>query len=240
MHKLVKSVHYGALHAFGRTWVDLDSVVKPCCSSRQWTRALSVSDESLAKLLGAFPEIVVVLDSSGTVLWANELAQQLFGLTLASAIGRSAIDLVHPDDLEIVLRSLETVQGKEVGSPLEIRAKIGDNWRLIELIGTPVGWLEEGAVLFSIRDLTERRRFELANDDVARFRSLVHNATTIMMLISRAASVESVSGALTRMLGHDPRRSKVSLSRRSSPKVTTRRCAQPSSGRCAVRAPRNR
>ncbi len=165
---------------------------------------MTVSDHDLARLLGAFPEIVVVLDARASVLWANTLAEQLFGQPLSSALGTSAIDLVHPDDLEIVLRSLETVQGKEIGSPLEIRAKIGDNWRLIELIGTPVGWLEDGAVLFSIRDLTERRRFELAGDDVARFRSLVHNATTIMMLISPSGTVESVSGALTRILGHDP------------------------------------
>jgi len=165
---------------------------------------MTVGDRRLARLLNAFPEIVVVLDAQGNVLWANHLAVELFGLSLDSAIGMSGIDLVHPDDLEIVLRSLETVQSKSVGSPLEIRAKIGDDWRLIELIGTPVPWFEKGAVLFSIRDLTDRRRFELARDNVARFRSLVHNATTIMMLVSPSGDVESVSGAMTRMLGHDP------------------------------------
>ena len=165
---------------------------------------MTITDASLAKLLGAFPEMVVVIDANANVLWANALAEALFGQPLAAALGISAIDLVHPDDLEIVLRSLESVQEKQIGSPLEIRAKIGETWRLIELIGTPVSWLHEGAVLFSIRDLTERRRFELAGDDVARFRSLVHNATTIMMLISTTGTVESVSGALTRMLGHDP------------------------------------
>jgi diguanylate cyclase (GGDEF)-like protein/PAS domain S-box-containing protein len=165
---------------------------------------MTVGDRRLARLLNAFPEIVVVLDATGNVLWANELAVELFGRPLESALGMSGIDLVHPDDLEIVLRSLETVQTKAVGSPLEIRAKIGDDWRLIELIGTPVSWFEKGAVLFSIRDLTDRRRFELARDNVARFRSLVHNATTIMMLLSPAGEVESVSGAMTRMLGHDP------------------------------------
>jgi PAS domain S-box-containing protein len=165
---------------------------------------MTVGDRRLARLLNAFPEIVVVLDALGDVLWANHLAVELFGRPLESAIGMSGIDLVHPDDLEIVLRSLETVQSKSVGSPLEIRAKIGDDWRLIELIGTPVPWFEKGAVLFSIRDLTDRRRFELARDNVARFRSLVHNATTIMMLVSPTGDVESVSGAMTRMLGHDP------------------------------------
>ncbi len=165
---------------------------------------MTVGDRRLARLVSAFPEIVVVLDAEGKVLWANQLAEALFDVTLASAIGTSAIDLVHPDDLEIVLRSLETVQAKSVGAPLEIRAKIGDDWRLIELIGTPVPWFEKGAVLFSIRDLTDRRRFELARDSVARFRSLVHNSTTIMMFLTPTGEVESVSGAMTRMLGHDP------------------------------------
>jgi diguanylate cyclase (GGDEF)-like protein/PAS domain S-box-containing protein len=166
--------------------------------------AMTVGDRRLARLLNSFPEMVVVLDAQGNVLWANHLAEELFDRSLESAIGMSGIDLVHPDDLEIVLRSLETVQSKAVGTPLEIRAKIGDEWRLIELIGTPVPWFEKGAVLFSIRDLTDRRRFELARDNVARFRSLVHNATTIMLLLSPTGDVESVSGAMTRMLGHDP------------------------------------
>jgi len=165
---------------------------------------MKVGDRRLARLLSSFPEIVVVLDGQGNVLWANQLAEQLFDRSLESAVGMSGIDLVHPDDLEIVLRSLETVQTKSVGSPLEIRAKIGDDWRLIELIGTPVPWFEKGAVLFSIRDLTDRRRFELARDNVPRFRSLVHNATTIMMFVSPSGDVESVSGAMTRILGHDP------------------------------------
>jgi diguanylate cyclase (GGDEF)-like protein/PAS domain S-box-containing protein len=191
------------MHVFGRTSSCADYIVGSRGASSRCVD-VTVTDQSLAKLLGAFPEIVVVIDAHANVLWANALAEQLFGQPLAAALGISAIDLVHPDDLEIVLRSLETVQGKQIGSPLEIRAKIGDSWRLIELIGTPVGWFEEGAVLFSIRDLTERRRFELARDDVARIRSLVHNATTIMMLISTTGTIESVSGALTRMLGHDP------------------------------------
>jgi diguanylate cyclase (GGDEF)-like protein/PAS domain S-box-containing protein len=165
---------------------------------------MTIGDRRLARLLHSLPEIVVVLDAQGNVLWANHLAEVLFDRTLESAIGTSAIDLVHPDDLEIVLRSLETVQSKSVGAPLEIRAKIGDGWRLIELIGAPVPWFEKGAVLFSIRDLTDRRRFELARDNVARFRSLVHNATTIMMFLSPGGDVESVSGAMTRILGHDP------------------------------------
>ena len=161
---------------------------------------------ALARLLTEFPEIVVVLDSAGTLLWANHRAERFFNRTLADAVGRSALGLVHPDDLELVLRSFESVQDKEVGNLIEVRVKVGEDWRLIELVGVPVGWYAEGAVLFSLRDLTTRRRFEVAGNDVDRFRSLVQYAPTIMMLVSADGYVQSASAALTRMLGHDPER----------------------------------
>jgi diguanylate cyclase (GGDEF)-like protein/PAS domain S-box-containing protein len=101
-------------------------------------------------------------------------------------------------------RSLDSIQAKEIGTTLEVRAKTPEGWRLLELIGTPVSWLDEGALLFSMRDLTDRRRFEVARDEVARFRSLVHNAAAITMLVSASGEIESASAALTRMLGHDP------------------------------------
>jgi diguanylate cyclase (GGDEF)-like protein/PAS domain S-box-containing protein len=159
---------------------------------------------TLARLLSVFPEIVIVLDADGKLLWANDLAQNLFSRSLDESIGISVIDFVHPDDLEMVLRSFETVQGKQMGNPIEVRVKVESKWRLLESIGVPVSWYQEGAILFSIRDLTDRRRFEVARDDVARFRSLVHNATTIMLFLTPDGSISSVSGALTRMLGHDP------------------------------------
>jgi len=59
-------------------------------------------------------------------------------------------------------------------------------------------------VLLAIRDLTERRRFELVRDQEAGFRSLVQNAAAVTMLVSPDGLIESASGSLTRLLGHDP------------------------------------
>jgi len=164
----------------------------------------SSSNQRLARLIEELPEAVVVLDAVGTLLWANAAAESMFERSLDGVIGLSAIDLVHPDDLELALLSLESVQRREVGNSLELRIRVGEEWRLVELIGHPVGWFEDGAILLSLRDLTSRRRFEVAGDDDARFRSLVHNATTITLLVSSVGRVDSASGALTRMLGHDP------------------------------------
>jgi diguanylate cyclase (GGDEF)-like protein/PAS domain S-box-containing protein len=169
-------------------------------------RAVTTPDPSLARLLDEMPDIVIVLDDCGNVLWGNSRAERLFGVTLEEFYGHSALEFVHPDDLELVLRSLSSIQSKDVGTTLEVRAKGTTGWRLLELIGAPVAWFAPGAILFSLRDMTDRRRFEVAHDDAARFRSLIHHASAITMLVSAGGSIESASGALTRMLGWDPER----------------------------------
>ena len=162
--------------------------------------------EALARLVEKLPDAVVVLDSGFRLLWANGRAERLFGRCLAESVGLPATDLVHPDDLELALRSMATVREKEVGSAIELRLRTASGWRLFELIGTSMAWLDDDVVVLAVRDLTERRRFELAGDDDTRFRTLVQNAPVVTMLVSADGVVESVSAALTRLLGHDPER----------------------------------
>jgi diguanylate cyclase (GGDEF)-like protein/PAS domain S-box-containing protein len=165
----------------------------------------SADERVLARLLGEFPDAVIVIDAEGCVQWANRTAESLLGRSIADAVGVSGLDLVHPDDLEFALRSLASVQGKDVGAPIEIRLRTVTGWRLMELIGAPVRWVQDGAIVLSLRDLTQRRRFEIVHDqDDARLRSLVQNSAAVTMLVSPDGCIESVSGAVTRLLGHDP------------------------------------
>ncbi|MGD0944504.1 MAG: PAS domain S-box protein [Acidimicrobiales bacterium] len=158
----------------------------------------------MANLLREIPDVVIVLDPEGRVQWGNHAAERLFGRLLDDSIGLPGLKLVHPDDLELVLRSLASVRRKEVGTLIEVRAKAATGWRLLEVLGTAVTWSGGPAVLFSMRDLTERRRFEVARSEEARFRSLVQNAAAVTILVSPTGLVESVSGALSRLLGQDP------------------------------------
>ena len=157
-----------------------------------------------AALLMSLPDAVLVVDASGGVQWGNRAAEDLFGQSLEEARGASSVDFVHPDDLELVLRSLESIQSKARGSLIEIRVRTSTGWRLVELVGTVVDWPEEGGVLLTLRDLTDRRRFELATDRASQSLTLVQNSPTLTMLIGSDGVVQSASGALTRSLGHDP------------------------------------
>jgi diguanylate cyclase (GGDEF)-like protein/PAS domain S-box-containing protein len=166
--------------------------------------ARPVDDRVLPEVLAGLPDPVLVVDSACRLLWGNRAAEVFFGRTSEASLGMSGLDLVHPDDLDFALISLLTVQGKEAGQPIEVRVKSVRGWRLVELIGAPMGHAVNGALVLSIRDLTDRRGFEVANDDDARFRSIVHNAATLMMFVSPDGTVGAASGAIARLLGQDP------------------------------------
>jgi len=154
-----------------------------------------------ADVFDQLPDAVVVIDGAATVVRGNRAAARIVGRPAAEFIGSSALDLVHPDDLALAALSLSSVEGKEVGTPIELRISTDDGWRLVELVGAP---MDDGHIALSMRDLTERRRWEVAGGEVARFRSLVHHATALTMLLDADGVVTSVSGAITRQLGHDP------------------------------------
>ena len=165
--------------------------------------APSDAHASMVEVFLRLPEAVVLVDGSGTIVWGNPSAERIFERTLEDWAGQSALDLIHPDDREFALRALSSILDKDVGTPIEMRVNAASGWRLVELVGTTTQWLGDPVILCSMRDLTERRRYELASGREARFRSLVHNAGSVMMLVSESGRIESVSSVITRLLGHD-------------------------------------
>jgi diguanylate cyclase (GGDEF)-like protein/PAS domain S-box-containing protein len=165
-------------------------------------RAAPLGDDTRLAVLTRLPDPVVVVDTTGCLLWGNPAAEQFFGRSTESSVGMSGLELVHPDDLDIAVLSLLSMQDKEIGLPIEVRLLSQHGWRLVELIGAQLG-TPDGALVLSIRDLTDRRTFEVANGDEAKFRSLVHNAAALMMVVSRDGLVDSTSGALVRLVGRD-------------------------------------
>ncbi|MEQ1874597.1 MAG: EAL domain-containing protein [Ilumatobacteraceae bacterium] len=166
-------------------------------SSRRLTVQASAPVD-LVELARALPDAALLVDTSATLLWANPAAERLFGISLAEGIGQNGFDFIHPDDVQTAALSMVSVLSKEVGTLVEIRVRSLEGWRLVEVHGAPVG----ENVLLSLRDLTERRRWEVAGNATARFRAIVHNAASVLMLVTPDGKMSSASGAMTRSLGH--------------------------------------
>ncbi len=144
------------------------------------------------------PDAVFVVDDDMRMRWANQAAADLFGIPVDEAIGFSGLDFVHPDDVPLAAVSLNSMLHKEIGTPIEVRIRGAEGWRLVEVIGRR---LDDG-VLMCMRDLTERRRWEVAQG-TERLRALTQNALTITLSLDRTGHVTATSGGLTRLLGVD-------------------------------------
>ncbi len=174
------------------------------CAAQRAVSPISETASLDSRLLAALPDVAIVVDTEGTIRWGNPAAERFFARSVEESVGLGGLDFVHVDDLELVLRSLESIQSKEAGTPIEIRLRAPSGWRLMELVGAPVDFGDGVAVLLTMRDLTDRRRYELSHNQDLRFRSIVQNAPSITLLVSPEGVIESASGALTRCLGHDP------------------------------------
>ncbi len=117
-------------------------------------------------LIATVPDPVIVIDDATRLHYANPAAERLFGFRAEERLGAESLDLIHHDDLEFAILSTQTVMEKEVGTPIEIRVTTATGWRLVEVVGARYSDddLANGIVL-SLRDLTERRRWEVAADD---------------------------------------------------------------------------
>jgi diguanylate cyclase (GGDEF)-like protein/PAS domain S-box-containing protein len=159
-----------------------------------------------ARLFASLPDPVFVIDAAGTLVFASEAVPKALGWEIDEWLGRNALEVVHPDDLEMALVSLDSIGDKDVGSPIDIRLQTSDgSWRYFEMVGANLlDDPEIAGIVVAARDLTERRRFEVATNDSDRFRLLVQNSAAITMLLDGRGHITSVSGAFARILGHDP------------------------------------
>jgi diguanylate cyclase (GGDEF)-like protein/PAS domain S-box-containing protein len=165
-----------------------------------------VGERDAARVLTVLPDVVFVLDAEARCRYANQASTDVLGLSPERWWGLSALELVHPDDLALVVSSMTSVQGKPVGTPIEVRvrdARMG--WRWMEIIGADRLDVDgvDGVVCVA-RDITDRRMWEVAAGDVTRFQQVVQHASSVTLLLDDEGRIESVNGAFTRLLGHDP------------------------------------
>lgn len=160
-----------------------------------------------ARLLDAIADVVMAIDANVRVVYMNAAAE-LRGWRREDWIGCSALDMIHPDDLGLAMSSMETMAGKPVGSPIEVRViHPTEGWHLFELLGSNHLLDDQlGVIVLSCRDLSERRRWEVAGGEVARFQAIVHHSSAVTMLVDVDGRIQSISAAITRLVGHDPER----------------------------------
>ncbi len=157
--------------------------------------------ESGIPSLRLYPDPAFVLDAEFRITWANPACETGLGRRLDDWLGQSAFELIHPDDVELALVRVATLEGKPIN--VRVKAAAGD-WRYWELLATLLTEGEyAGGLLVSARDTTERHALEVAGEDVGLLRALVNHSSAMLAVVDPDGSVRSINAAFTRELGYN-------------------------------------
>lgn len=121
------------------------------------------SEDYFRTLIENAADSIGVLDADGTMRYQSPSIERLLGYAPDELDGRSAFDLIHPDDAERVGEALTRAIQSPGGAFLtEYRFRHRDgSWRTLEAAGkTLMGGSVAAAVVLTSRDVTERRKAE--------------------------------------------------------------------------------
>jgi len=85
-------------------------------------------------------DFVTVIDSAGDIVYTNRFAEQLLGLEPGTALGRSIVEFLHPDDLVRALRVMGMMVDESMDVPVTPAiyriARADGDWCPIEINGS--------------------------------------------------------------------------------------------------------
>ena len=167
---------------------------------------LRESEQQYRMLAEHASDVVVQLDNAGVVRWLSLSAQEILGTAPADLIGRSVLEIVHPDDLPVV-RSAQAAALRGEVSRLQARYRHGDGTYVwMSVVGSSL-FDDEGRVVgrvASARNIdTERAALDALATSEEQFRLLVENAQDMVVRTLDGEPV-FVSPGVERMLGWTP------------------------------------
>ncbi len=170
--------------------------------------ALRKSEKRFRALVAHASDLTVLLDGSGTILYASPASTALLGYPPETVEGRSAFEFLHPEDLELASANFALrLATPGVTAPAEYRVRHRDgSFRHAEIVVTNrFADPDVGALVLNIRDVSEARDAErqLAASE-QRLRALVSGSWDVITLHDAEGRYLYCSPAVTTMLGWHP------------------------------------
>ena len=100
-----------------------------------WEATLERSYSKTRAILDAAPDSIVVIDRDLMVLEASPGTERIYGFPRSERMGRSALAIVHPDDIPVVTGELERMFAEESDELLNyrFRARHADgHWMIVD------------------------------------------------------------------------------------------------------------
>ena len=168
----------------------------------------AAADDRFRALFDHAGEGLAVFDAAGHTRVANPAFRAQVGYDAEERAGRSAFELVHPDDvgpLQQAFRAVLARPGAVGRAECRVRHRDG-RWRIFAFTAT--NRLDDpavGGVIVATRDVTDAREAEAAlRASEARFRAFVEQATDLVLVLDARMTIHYVAPRVTAMLGHAP------------------------------------
>ena len=166
------------------------------------------SEARKTAILNAAFDCIITMDAQGNVVEVNQATERAFGYTASEMVGRELAELIIPPELREphrrgVERYVATGEAHIVGHPLELPAmrRDGSEFPVEIAITRPE---IAGPPLFTgyLRDVTERKRDELALRSLAAEQAALRRvATTVASEADEARVISVVTAEVARLLG---------------------------------------
>jgi two-component system cell cycle sensor histidine kinase/response regulator CckA len=152
-------------------------------------------------------DAVAMLNADGTIRFASDSSARLLGYSIEERMGRSAFELLHPDDVQRTREGFaECLQSPGVLIQAEYRMRHKDgSWHHIE--GFAMNRLDEpavAAIVVNYRDVTDRRRAEeklRASEE--RLRHIVEHAQDLIYYCDANGRFTYVNPTAARVMQYD-------------------------------------
>jgi diguanylate cyclase (GGDEF)-like protein/PAS domain S-box-containing protein len=167
----------------------LVAVIRNISECKQAEESLRDSSELARGMLEAATTGVYFLQD-GRFLYVNRLFEQISGYTYDELVGTYPLDLVHPDDREIVrAKAIEVLKGQS-SSPYEFRLLSKDSvivWVLDWVVS--IRYKGKRSVLGMLMDITERKH---AEEEVNRYTKQLETLFNIGTTVSQTLNLEEL------------------------------------------------
>ncbi len=174
----------------------------------QLVAALRESEFHVGAIYQVSLDPIIVIDNDGTIREFNRAAEHTFVCPRTKAIGTAAIQLFHHSARERFQKNVDRFlttggEGSMVGRAVELLCLRKNGERFIaEMAIQPIPYEDVGRLVIFLRDITERKRAELALKDSQRlYASLVEHMPLCVMRKDREGRFTFANRAFCELIG---------------------------------------
>jgi PAS domain S-box-containing protein len=181
-------------------------VVRDTSERRRAELLLAQSARRLSLLLENSSDMIITIDSSGTLRYASPASLQILGRTIEEARGQNVLEFIHPDDHSAVRAALNSAlqtPGSVQNASCRCLHKDG-SWRTLHGVGKAA---EDEAgqmqIVISARDISEQKQAEVAlRESEERFSALAMSASDPIICIDSKGMVMFWNNAAESVFGY--------------------------------------